>query len=167
MPKKIIIISGAIFSALMGFAVFKFTGLCDACETSSISTILGITIVSICLYSYMIGLRRPIFESLKVGARETAAKKENTSSVYDEIGTYIKPLREIEYVLYPNTLGRSFKAILVDTTQRGLCLKTDNYLEEGQKVIIKNMFPNECDSGTVHWVKELEPDIYMTRLNCL
>lgn len=168
MLRKTMIISGAIVSALMGYAVFKLTGLCDACETSLISNILGIIIVSICLYSYAIGLRRPTFESLKAEDKETAGQKKRTSYIYDEMwrGNNILPLREIEYVLQPNISGKSFKAILVDTTKRGLCLKTGNYLEEGQKVVIRNMLPNECDSATVHWVKELEPDIYMTRLNC-
>jgi len=65
MGGRMAVVLGAIVSGILGYMVFRATGLCDACSSTFTSFVAGIIIVGVYLWSFRVGMRgaKPAIEA--------------------------------------------------------------------------------------------------------
>lgn len=65
MGGRMAVVLGAIVSGILGYLVFRATGLCDACSSTFTSFVAGVVIVGVYLWSFRAGMlgARPYFQA--------------------------------------------------------------------------------------------------------
>jgi hypothetical protein len=72
------------------------------------------------------------------------------------------PYKEtFEIAVSSNPRSETLLAISTNISEGGICIYTFRPLKEGQDILFKKALPVPHHKGTVRWVKQIKPSIYM------
>jgi hypothetical protein len=58
-----------------------------------------------------------------------------------------------------------FRALIFNASRRGLCIRLDRSIAEGQKIeVVKCIYPSFYGTATVRWLNKIEEDSYVAGL---
>jgi response regulator RpfG family c-di-GMP phosphodiesterase len=73
---------------------------------------------------------------------------------------------DIDIVYAANSGEKIYNATVINYSGRGLCLKVDTPIVEGQSIEIKTELPIDYNNASIRWAKEMDPDSYMVGCSC-